>query len=239
MNKKWFVTAIVATLAPLAAQQAQAQSEWSLSGNAGLYSDYRFRGFTQTAYKPAFQGGFDLAHSSGFYLGNWNSNVEAALYNGASLEMDFYGGYGGSAGGLDYDVGVLYYYYPTSASGTTIDNTEIYAGITMGGLGLKASYGVTDFFGVPDTDGNFYIQLSYERDLGGGWGVSAAVGYQDVANALADDYTDYSLGVTKDLGGWTVGASVIGTSDKALASTASSAEEAGKTGLVLSISKSF
>ena len=33
--------------------------------------------------KPAFQGGFDFAHKSGFYLGNWNSNVSSSLFNGA------------------------------------------------------------------------------------------------------------------------------------------------------------
>lgn len=36
------------------------------TGNAMLASDYKFRGFTQTRYKPALQGGFDFAHSSGF-----------------------------------------------------------------------------------------------------------------------------------------------------------------------------
>src|SRR5215813_12280893 len=79
---------------PLAATAADApKPEWTITGNAGLFSDYRFRGFTQTAYRPAFQGGFDVGHSSGFYFGNWNSNVEQALYRGASLEMDLYGGY--------------------------------------------------------------------------------------------------------------------------------------------------
>ena len=57
------------------------------------------------ATKPAFQGGFDVAHSSGFYVGNWNSNVEQGLFNGASLEMDFYGGYKGTFGAFGYDVG--------------------------------------------------------------------------------------------------------------------------------------
>ena len=91
---------------------AKPEPEFTFTGNAGLFSDYRFRGFTQTDYKPAFQGGFDFAHKSGFYLGNWNSNVEQALFNGASLEMDFYGGYKHTFGDFGLDVGVIYYYYP-------------------------------------------------------------------------------------------------------------------------------
>src|SRR5688500_17951677 len=79
---------------PAAAPAApEPQPDWTFTGNAGIFSDYRFRGISQTNRKPAFQGGFDVAHASGFYAGNWNSNVDSAFYNGANLEMDFYGGY--------------------------------------------------------------------------------------------------------------------------------------------------
>ena len=103
-----------AALAQTAAPAAAPAPDWTVSGNATLASDYRFRGFTQTDFGPAFQGGFDIAHKSGFYVGNWNSNVLGSLFNGASLEMDFYGGYKGTAGALTYDVGAIYYYYPRS-----------------------------------------------------------------------------------------------------------------------------
>ncbi len=43
--------------------------------NVGLYSQYIFRGLTQTDRGPAVQGGVDLTHSSGFYLGAWASNI--------------------------------------------------------------------------------------------------------------------------------------------------------------------
>ena len=64
------------------------------------------------------QGGFDFAHSSGFYLGTWASNVswlkDAGLVDhGQSLEWDFYGGYKDTfAEDWGFDVGVLYYWYP-------------------------------------------------------------------------------------------------------------------------------
>ena len=44
--------------------------------NVGLYSDYIFRGYTQTQNEPAIQGGFDVEHSSGLYAGTWASNVD-------------------------------------------------------------------------------------------------------------------------------------------------------------------
>src|SRR5262245_9257007 len=88
MKKAMLVSALLVAATPLAvrAEDAKPEPEYTLAGNAGLFSDYRFRGFTQTAYGPAFQGGIDFSHKSGFYIGNWNSNVEQGLYNGASLE---------------------------------------------------------------------------------------------------------------------------------------------------------
>ena len=117
-----------------------------LTANIGLYSSYRFRGIDQTFGKPALQGGFDYAHASGFYAGNWNSNVNAgAGYPSGNLEMDFYGGWKKTWGDWGLDVGAIYYYYPGSnaslANGTAltnarttsvhtgrVDNTEVYIG---------------------------------------------------------------------------------------------------------------
>ena len=53
-----------------------------LSGNMGIFSEYRFRGIAQTFKQPAIQGGIDYAHASGFYIGNWNSNVSGNQYAG-------------------------------------------------------------------------------------------------------------------------------------------------------------
>lgn len=181
----------------MAASVAQAQSapaaptpEWTVAGNASLNSDYRFRGFTQTNYGAALQGGIDVAHRSGFYLGNWNSNVAQDLYNGASLEMDFYGGFKGEAApGLGYDIGAIYYYYPQSGvdrAGITqsnnltyadkkINNQEVYLGLSYGALSAKLYYATGDYFktaylaggNLQSTKGTTYFDLSYTREIEG------------------------------------------------------------------------
>ena len=85
--------ASVAVAAALAAPAfALAQSASPIAGNVSLVSDYRFRGITQTFEEPALQGGFDYAHSSGFYVGNWNSSIADSFFGGSPLEMDFYAG---------------------------------------------------------------------------------------------------------------------------------------------------
>jgi uncharacterized protein (TIGR02001 family) len=53
--------------------------------------------------------------------------------------------------------------------------------------------------------GSGYIDLSANYDLGNGWGVQAHVGHQDVRNYSDASYTDWKLGVTKDVGFGVVG----------------------------------
>ena len=126
--------ALPAVLAACFAATAQAEPTdlgggFSLSGNATIASDYRFRGYSQTDFRPAAQLGIDLTHSSGFYLGNWNSNVSNFVFTDGNLEMDFYGGWKGDVGGgFTLDAGVLHYYYPGSSSpkGGNYNNTDLY-----------------------------------------------------------------------------------------------------------------
>ena len=65
MRKSILALVLGGTLAVPAIAQAQGESPHSFSANVGLTSNYIFRGISQTGGKPALQGGFDYAHSSG------------------------------------------------------------------------------------------------------------------------------------------------------------------------------
>ena len=104
---------------------------WDVAFGGALMNDYIFRGITQSATDPAIQGGLDWDSGAGFYLGTWGSSIEFG--NDASMELDLYGGYRGSIDNFTYDVGFLYYAYPsTAASG--LDFWEVYgkAGYNFG-----------------------------------------------------------------------------------------------------------
>lgn len=227
-----------------------------LTGNITLTSDYKFRGYTQTNYKPALQGGFDYALPAGFYVGNWNSSIEQSLYGGASLESDVYGGYKGKFGAIDFDVGAIHYMYPGS-TGPKISNSELYFGLSAGPLSAKLYYALTDYFAfgkiaraggnaaAPDTDGTFYVDLAANHDLGGGLTLNAHVGLLKLKSAsdygLPSTVTDYKIGVSKDLSGWVVGLAYIGTDEKAFALTGAmtGARSAGDAKAMLSLTKTF
>jgi len=174
MKKLCQVWAVASALVapPVALAQAPAApapaSEHTVTGNMTIASDYRFRGLSQTfgegfSFGPAIQGGIDYSHTSGFYLGNWNSNVSGNEFpNGSSIEMDFYGGYKATLGDFGLDVGTIYYYYPGAkftagvmdAAGNptskTIDNWELYIGGTWKWFSAKYFYSVTDYFGLSE-----------------------------------------------------------------------------------------
>ena len=256
-----------------AAAEAAPASPPPLTANIGLFSSYRFRGIDQTFGKPALQGGFDYAHASGLYVGNWNSNVQAgAGYPSGNLEMDFYGGYKASFGDFGIDVGAIYYYYPGSdanaGNGTTftnartskvfngrVDNKEIYIGGSWKFLSLKYYHALDDYFSAPETKNSHYLDLSANYDLGDGWGVNGHVGslkFKNYSNGVSNgDYTDWKLGVTKDISGWVVAASYIGTTAKGDcgkgeaycfgndAPGATKFKDAGRNTAVVSVSRTF
>lgn len=247
-----------------AAEPAAPASPHTFTGNLAVVTDYRFRGMSQTFRQPAVQGGFDYSHSSGFYVGNWNSNVSGNSYqNGGSLEMDFYGGYKFEpVKDVTLDVGALYYYYPGSTIGTTgvkYNNGEVYLGGSYKWFSAKYSYGVTDFFGLNPTTaavyagtaltakgnsrGSGYLDLNANFDIADKTTLSLHVGRQNVKNYGALNYTDYKIGVARDFGFATIGLAAVTTNgDKnywKVANSAGDTKQMGTSTLVLSASKTF
>jgi uncharacterized protein (TIGR02001 family) len=238
----------------LAPPAAAADGEHSFSGNLTVGSDYRFRGFTQTDYQPTIQGGIDYAHKSGFYLGNWNSNVSQNAFNGAPIEMDFYGGWKTTIEGFGLDIGAIYYYYPGTGEYNPdfeAKNFEAYIGGSYGPVSLKYFYAFTNFFGLEgpgvDTKGSQYLDLTGNFDLGSGFVLVAHAGYQKIKNykdlgGLRDSVWDYKLGATYDIAGsgWIVGGFWFGTSEEDLFVTAENPSRgAGKSRIVVTLSKTF
>jgi uncharacterized protein (TIGR02001 family) len=202
--------ALMTPIMPVVAEEAKAvTSGFSVSGNVGLFSDYIFRGYTQTKEDPALQGGFDVEHESGAYAGVWASNVnwttEGGYMDDNSLELDFYGGFAGGLGetGIGYDVGILKFYYPgenTSGQADT-DATEVYASLSKDIGPVSASLGVyvvvsDDAWGFADADGSTYFTADVDVPIGSTpLTASFHVGRQTFEGVGNDpfDYTDWKL----------------------------------------------
>ncbi len=213
--------------------QAAAPAEkpdFVVTGNFGITSDYRFRGIQQTDGDPAFQGGFDLAHSSGLYLGTWGSNVSswaAGPKTSTKLEIDLYGGYKTEVAGVGVDVGAIAYMYPGSGTGDSsgknyrANTQEAYIGLAYGIATFKTSYVLSkNYFastGGADASGTIYYDLTLAKEVLPKLTASIHAGYTDykkdaiyqrngsMASSVQSEqgklsYADYNVGLAYDLG---------------------------------------
>jgi len=188
MRKSLITTAVLGALAApsfVFAADAAPAPDLTVAYNVGLYSQYIFRGLTQTNRQPALQGGIDLTHSSGFYLGAWGSNIswlrdkigtssDAVYTSGGSLELDLYGGYRTDIKGVGIDVGALQYWYPGTLrkpGQSGANTTEVYGALSYGWLqgkistvvsedawGFGKEYNVSS--GGDDERGTYYAELN-------------------------------------------------------------------------------
>jgi uncharacterized protein (TIGR02001 family) len=187
---------------------AQAQ----VTGNLGLTSDYRFRGISQSQNAPAVQGGVDYAHSSGLYVGNWNSSVSSQVYtNGSGVESDLYAGYKKDVyKGLTIDLGTYNYFYPRAtnlANGKEFTTNEVYAGLgydakQFGAYTVKYSRSLSNYFGTTNSVGTQYTQLDATVPVVNKVSFVAHAGRTNVANNSQLSYNDFNAGLAYDLNSW-------------------------------------
>lgn len=206
------------------AATAQNASDFSLSANAALVTDYRFRGLSLSNKDTAFQGGFDASHSSGFYVGTWGSSIQD--YNGAELELDIYGGYASQIGAISTDIGFYAYTYPGASANT--DYYEVYGSLS-GSLDIVSwSLGANYAFeqdGTGDQD-NIYIYLGTNTPIGDTpFSVSGKLAYED--GAFGNEKWDWLLGLNYSFQQFSLSVNYIDT-----ANTGSSAGNAGVIGML-------
>lgn len=190
--------------AAMTAQPAKAAEvlDGELSGNVGFFTDYVYRGFTQTGGEAAIQGGIDWGHESGFYVGSWGSNVDFGGAADESLEVDIYGGFSNSFESipeLSYDLGVLYYWYPGTDDSFDYNFVEFYGSLGYDFEVVSTSVGIAyspDFFG--GGEGAFYYTLGAEVPLPANFSLSGTYGisrFEDNTAAALPDYEDWNIGL--------------------------------------------
>lgn len=231
-----------ATLALLIAAGANAQSApaptpaWTQTSNLALSTDYVFRGVSQIASSNAlaFSGGTDLTHGSGLAFGVWfsNQNINSSDLTD-TLEADIYASYTFKVGSVDLSAGVITYNYPGATPFNTIEGN---VGLAVAGVSLKYSHAFTDYFGVADTDGTGYADLSYsytvkDLTLGLHYGWTLGSGAQV-------DYEDYKVSLSYPVLGYT--ASVAYTDSNAgIVAAAYNDKHLDDGAVVFSLSKTF
>ena len=192
-------------------QAAAEEGPFEFSANVALTSDYVWRGFTQTDDGIAIQGGFDISHETGFYLGTWGSNVKfledetVKPEDRAHVELDLYIGFGNELGnGFSYDVKAGHYMYPGAGSDLDYDMTEFNVTLNYSmpqGTKFGLQYDFSPDFGGSVGNGHHYV-FSMNHTLPNGLGFGGFVAQQNVDDNEKvgwDDYTYYGLSLSFSL----------------------------------------
>jgi uncharacterized protein (TIGR02001 family) len=178
------------------------------SVNVGVTSQYLFRGLEQGP-GAAVSGGIDYASESGFYVGTWASTIDFAPVAG-SAEIDLYAGFGGEAGGMAYDLGLIYYWYPeededAAMAGVpgpdpSLNTIELYGSLGFGPVTLGGYFAPDTYFGIDESAYGINVglsvpvseKLSFDAFVGhnGGKGNEALNG--------GDAYLDFSVGLSAE-----------------------------------------
>ncbi len=176
---------------------ADAAPGLTYSVTGGLWTDYVFRGFSQTDNDPGVYAGAEFAYQM-FYFGVWAASVDNGTSDG-ELEVDFYGGIRKSYSGFDFDFGILYYAYPGDDSPDELDYLELKAsaGTTIAEtVSLKGTvFYSPDFYGVEEEAWAFEGTASAPlpiMDLT----LSGTLGHQ-IFEDSDSDYTYWNVGLSK------------------------------------------
>lgn len=192
------------TAAPALAEDGD-DSGISVSANVALTSDYRFRGLSFSDGDIAVQGGIDVSHDSGFYIGTWASSIEDSATFGHT-ELDLYGGWSGEViSGLSLDVGLLYYVYPNGQGGAAgpSDYFEPYASVTgaIGPVEVTSGIAWAPSQSSLGNDDNVYIYTGVSGSIPNTpISLNATIGINDgsLGNPAGiigvDDYVDWKIG---------------------------------------------
>lgn len=221
-----------AAATPAFAQEAEEESgPITISGGVTVVSDYRFRGVSLSDKDFAFQPTITISHESGFYVGAWGSNLSENT--GDDVEIDLYAGFSGGED-LTYDIGATYYLYPGVSSLNYVEFTGK-LGKTFGPatVGAQLSY-------VPSQDNtgnsdNIYFATTASIALPDSpFSVVGSVGVEDGAFTAGSEKFDWSLGLTAETRGFTLGVSYVDTNRRSIF-----AFEDSKAGIVFSVNYGF
>jgi uncharacterized protein (TIGR02001 family) len=171
----------------------------TLSGNVGVFSDYRFRGISQSDEGPALQGGLDYNHDAGLYLGVWGSSVDFNDGDEANLELDAYGGWNFDVGFGTFTVGGIYYWYPSASDDLNYDYFEVMAKLAhdFGFMSGSVSLNYSDNY-FADSGQYFYPAVDVTVPLPKDFSLVGHLGYNSIDEEDkfgSPDYVDYIAGV--------------------------------------------
>lgn len=196
-------------------------SRWEVAFGAALFSDYNFRGITQSNHKPSvwayYETRFNVAKDMQLFAGIAGASI--AFPNRAAAQFDLYSGFRPTFGKLTLEFGFFYYWYPggqcfnAAQGGDCLTNADpITLGLPVNGniikndlsfweIFAKATFAATE---AVSFGGAIYYSPSVARSGANGTYVSGNVKFATPSNALPNGFGGYW---SAEVGHWYLGTS--------------------------------
>jgi uncharacterized protein (TIGR02001 family) len=209
-----------ACLALLASSPAFADG---LTANGQFTTDYVLRGISQTATRPAVQGGLDYDTGVGLTIGTWVSSLDFG--DDTNLEWDLYGAYNFMLGPMMASIGGIGYTYPYAGHFGPYDYFE-FTGTLAYDFGFaawsaKGYYSPSDLpAGFLDVKGvhpnkEYWLTTGVSVPVVSWLSISGNVGYEGYDGSATTDYTEWDIGVTATYDKYALDLRYIDTSEHA------------------------
>ena len=192
------------SIAPLAAQPADAAGAGRWSGFLAATTDYVYRGVSQTHGRAALQGDLHYDAGDGIYVGIWSSTVRPARNMDTTLEVDLYAGHSWliSSKSLDWRVkltAIHYAYLDTPWQGPRDYDEVIGALVYRDRVFMSAAWSPNTWRYTTTPGDSRHAAASYEltahQPFAGNWYVAAGAGYYDLSRFAASGYWYWNAGI--------------------------------------------
>ncbi|KAF1705511.1 TorF family putative porin [Pseudoxanthomonas suwonensis] len=196
--------AVVLSAAPFAAfaQEEESPFSWEITA----VSDYVWRGSSQSDENPTGQAGFTYTSPVGIYAGVWASGVDFGPGD-PDLEVDGFIGYNVDfSDSVNFDIMLNRYTYPDAGE---LNFNELITTTTFAEqYTLTVAY--SDDFGGSDTDA-WYVAAGTSLGLPEDFSLDLSVGRSLFEKEFSEDYTDWSIGVSRSWGLLSASLAYVGT----------------------------
>ena len=209
----WAALATAALVPNIATAQDASPHHFVVTG--WLASDNVFRGMSQNDENPTPQVALDYTHDSGFYAGVWTAPVDYNDASGANYEVDLYVGY--KRRFSDWFIGDLQYirYTYPDAWDVDLEYHELVARMTFFERALLLVGYSDDTFATGYR--GLYVNFTYNWKLPHDLVLITGAGhyrFDERHFATADDYMDYTVGLSRTFGKLETTLSYIDTNER-------------------------
>ena len=211
MTKRQKARTAMTALASIACatQASGATAPWTLDANLGVVSDYRWRGMSLSGRKAVVQGGIDIGHESGAFVGVWGSSLPATA---GRAEIDIAAGWSFEHGATSGSIGTTAYLYPALGDADYVEiNASARQRFGSVEIGIAAAYAPRQK-NLARRD--LYVTSDATISIGAGVRATAQVGINRGPTTLTHTKLDWSLRVIKSWKGHEISIAYVGTDEK-------------------------